>query len=113
MEPGAATFEVGSHVLTIEVEDIFFLKGLSIQGAPISLSSCRGGDMTTQELINRYCIPGTRISGKEIPIKAVVDDPLRIVLFTMQRLVGSEGPHQDSRAHVLYVIEAMEPTIFN
>ena len=76
-------FEVGAHVLTIEVEDIYFLIGLSRRGAPISLTSSRGGDITTQELINWYCIPGTRTSRKKIPIKAVVDGPLRRVLFTM------------------------------
>ena len=69
--------------------------------------------MTTQELIHYYCEPGTKMSGKKIPIKTVVDDALCTVLFTMQRLAGSQGNHQASRAHVLYAIEAMEPTIFN
>ena len=69
--------------------------------------------MTTQELINRYCIPGTRMSRKKNPIKAVMDDPLRTVLFTMQRLAGSQGPHRASREHMLYAIEAMEPILFN
>ena len=69
--------------------------------------------MTTQELINRHFIPGTRTSGKKNPIKAVVDDPLYTILFIMQRLAGSQGPHQASRAHMLYAIEAMAPIVFN
>ena len=85
-------FEVGYHVLTIEVEDIYFLTGLSRRGAPISLTSSRGGHVTTLELINHHCIPGTRMSRKKIPIKVVRDDPLRTLLFTMHRLVGSQGP---------------------
>ena len=76
-------FEVGAHVLTIEVEDIYFLTGLLIQGGSISLTSSCGGDMTTQELIDRHCLPGTRTLGKKIPIKAVVDVPLHTLLFTM------------------------------
>ena len=80
-------------MLAIEVEDIYFLTGLSRQGVPISLIGSRGGDVTTQELINHHCIPGTRTSGKKIPIKAVVDDPLCIVLFTMKRVAGSQGAH--------------------
>ena len=111
--PEKQYFEVGAHVLKIEVEDIYFLTGLSRWGAPISLISSRGGDITTQELINRHCIPGTRTLGKKIPIKAVVDGPLRTVLFTMQRVAGSQGVHQESRAHMVYAIEAMEPTVFN
>ena len=76
-------FEVGAHVLTIEVEDIYLLTELSRRGAPISLTGSRGGDVTTQELIDRYYLPSTRTSGKKIPIKAVVDLPLRTLLFTM------------------------------
>ena len=56
-------FEVGAHVLTIEVEDIYFLIGLSKRGAPISLIGSHGGDITTQELINHHFIPRTRTSG--------------------------------------------------
>ena len=100
-------------MLNSEVEDIYFLTGLSRWGAPISLAGSCGGDMTTQELINLYCIPGTRMSRKKIPIKAVVDNPLHTIIFTMQRLVGIQGPHHNSRAHMLYAIEAMEPTVFN
>ena len=100
-------------MLTIEVEDIYFLTGLSRWGSLISLTGSHGGDVTTQELINCHRIPGTRMYRKKIPIKEVVDDPLRTVLFTMHRLVGSQGAHQDSRAHMIYAIEAMAPTIFN
>ena len=106
-------FEVGAHVLTIEVEDIYFLPGLSRQGTLISLTGSRGGDVTTKELIDRHYLLVTRTSGKKIPIKVVVDLPLCTLLFTMQKLAGSQGPHQDSRAHMLYAIEAMAPTIFN
>ena len=106
-------FEVGAHVLTIEVEDIYFLTGLSRWGAPISLTGSRGGDITTQELINHHFIPGTRTTGKKIPIKEEVDGPLHTVLFTMQRVAGSQGVHQASRVHILYAIEAMAPTVFN
>ena len=70
-------------MLTIDVEDIYFLIGLSRQGAPISLTRFHRGDVTTQELINPHCILGTRTFGKKIPIKAVVNDPLCTVLFTM------------------------------
>ena len=76
-------FEVGAHILTIEVEDIYFLTCLLRQGAPISLTGSHGGDITTQELVNRHCILGTKALGKKIPIKAVVDGPLRTFLFTM------------------------------
>ena len=110
--PEQQHFEVGAHILTVEVEDIYFLTGLSRQGASISLTGSCGGDRTTQELINHHCIPSIRMYGNKIPIKEVIDDPLCTVLFIMQRLAGSQESHQYSRAHMLYAIEAMEPTIF-
>ena len=57
-------FEVGAHILTVEVEDIYFLTGLFGHGAPISLTESQGRDITTQELIVRHCFPGTKMSGK-------------------------------------------------
>ena len=76
-------FEVGAHILTVEVEYIYFLTRLSRRGAPISLTGSHGGDITTQDFINCHCIHETRKLGKKIPIKAVMDGPLWTVLFTM------------------------------
>ena len=58
--PEQQHFEVWDYILIVEVEDIYFLTGLSRRGAPISLIGSRGGDITTQEYIDRHCIPGTR-----------------------------------------------------
>ena len=65
--------------MTVEVEDIYFLTGLSRRGSLISLTSSQGGDVATKELIGSHCPPGTKMSGKKIPIKAVMDVPLRTV----------------------------------
>ena len=91
--PEQQYFEVGAHVLTIEVEDIYFFTRLSRRGTLISLTGSCEGDVTTQELIDRHYLPGTRTSRKNIPIKAVVDVPLCTLLFTMQRLARIQGPH--------------------
>ena len=104
---------MGAHIIIVEVEDIYFFTGLSRWGAPISLTGSRGGDITTRELIDRHYVPGTRTSGKKIPIREVMDGPLQTILFTMQRVAGTQGVHQDSRAHMLYSIEAMAPMVFN
>ena len=111
--PEQQYFEVGAHILTMDIEDIYFLNGLSRRGAPISLTGSHGGDITTRELIDRHCAPGTGTSGKKIPIKAVMDRALWTILFTMQRVAGSQGVYQDSREHMQYAIEAMAPIVFN
>ena len=46
--PEQQYFEVGAHILTVEVEDIYFLNFLSRWGAPISLTGSRGGDIITR-----------------------------------------------------------------
>ena len=51
--PEQQYFEVGAHILTVEVEDIYFLTSLSRRGAPISLIGSRGRDITTRELCTR------------------------------------------------------------
>ena len=91
--PEQQYFEVGAHILTVEVEDIYFLIGLSIRGAPISLIGSCGGDIITRDLIDRHYALGTGKSGKKIPIRALMDGPLQIVLFTMERVAGSQGVH--------------------
>ena len=81
--PEQQYFKVGAHILIVEVEDIYFLNGLSRWGAHISLTGSRGEDITTRELIYQHCVPSTCTSGKKIPIRAVTDRALWIVLFTM------------------------------
>ena len=83
VESKTTVFRGGEHILTVEVEDIYFLTVLSRWGAPISLTGSRGEDITTIELTDRHYVPGTGTSGKKIPIRAVIDRALRIVLFTM------------------------------
>ena len=53
------------------------------------------------------------MSGKKIHIKAIRDLPLRAILFTMQRVVGSQGAHQASQTDLLYALESMAPTVYN
>ena len=63
-------FEVGAHILTVEVEDIYFLIGLLRRDAPISLTGSRRGDITTQELIDRHCNPWDKDIREENPHKS-------------------------------------------
>ena len=63
--PNEQYFEVGGHILTLEVEEIYFLTRLSMRGVPISLADPRRGDITTKGLIfqfaNPIIMPTTRI----------------------------------------------------
>ena len=47
----------------------------------------------TQELIDRHYFLGNQMSRKKIPIKEVMDLPLRTMVFTIQQVIGSQGAH--------------------
>ena len=51
-------------------------------------------------------------SGK-IKIKSLVDIPLRTVVYTIGKMVGTMDTHLTSRSHMLYDLQCMELTVFN
>ena len=65
------------------------------------------------DLIDEYFLVGTHSQGGKIPIKHIVDRPLRVVAFSIDKVAGSRLAHLTTRAHMLYAVECMEPTIFN
>jgi hypothetical protein len=50
-------FHVGVHVISLDIEYIYFLIGLSHRGAHVTLTGARGGGMSMSEYICRYCEP--------------------------------------------------------
>jgi hypothetical protein len=49
-------FNVGAHTLTIDIEDIYFLTGLSKRGSYVSLTGSRRGGMKMSEYCREYCM---------------------------------------------------------
>jgi hypothetical protein len=50
-------FHVGVHVLSLDIEDIYFLTGLSRRGARVNLIGGQGGGLPMSEYIRRHCEP--------------------------------------------------------
>jgi len=58
-------FHVGVHVLSLDIEDIYFLTGLSYCGARVTLIGGRGGGLWMSKYIRRHCEPDAkRLKGK-------------------------------------------------
>jgi hypothetical protein len=106
-------FQIGPQMLNIELEDIYFLTGLSKRGAPIILSGQRAVPVPVEEYVANHCIPGSRLVGGRIVIKDVRDLPLRSILFSITNLVGSTSTHLASRSQMAYALQCVEPTLFN
>jgi len=113
-DPDLQVFQVGAHTLEIDIEDIYFITGLSKRGAPVVMSGQRSDvEFSMDDYIRRYCAAGTKKKAGRASILAVTDMPLRTILFTVMRVFGSLGAHADTKAQMNYAIECMEPRVFN
>ena len=68
-DPDQQHFVVGTHTLTIDIDDTYFMNGLSQKERQVVLSGSRGSDSTLDDLIDRYCSIGTHAQARKLPIK--------------------------------------------
>jgi hypothetical protein len=106
-------FHVGAHILSLDIEDIYFLTGLSHRGSHVTLTGNRGGGLPMSEYIRRYCEPEAERRSGKVSIRDVQDLPLRTILFTISQMAGSASPHMALQSYFQYAVECMEPRVFN
>jgi hypothetical protein len=51
-------FHMGVHTLTLDIEDIYFLIGLSHHGSQVTLTSSRGGGEPMDYYVSHHCVSG-------------------------------------------------------
>ena len=112
-EPDSQCFLVGDQYLEIEVDDIYFLTGLSRRGEPIEFGGRGGGGEPVESYIRDLCVEGTRRQGEKLLIQHVTDIPLRTILYTMTRIAGSTSAHLASKSQVMISIRAIEGVVFD
>jgi hypothetical protein len=61
-------FHVGVHTLSLDIEDIYFLTGLSQRGYHASLTGSRGGGLPMSEYCHQYCVPEAERSKGKVAI---------------------------------------------
>ena len=100
--------------LTIEVEDIYFITGLSRRGEVANLCShgFQGG-LTIDEYIAVYYYPDTEKVGSQIPTKSIQVLGLKAILLTLGRIAGLASLHQASWPLMFYAVECMRPTVYD
>jgi hypothetical protein len=106
-------FHVGVHVLSLDIEDIYFLIGLSRHGERVTLTGGRGGGSSMSEYIRRQCEADAERRKGKVAIRGVRDLILRTILFTIAWMVGSASPHMALQSYFQYDIECLEPQVFN
>lgn len=112
-EPDSQRVLVGDQYLEIEIDDIYFLTGLSRQGEPVEFGGRGGGGEPVESYIRDLCAEGTCCQGGKLPIQHVTDIPLRMTLYTMTRIIGSTSAHLASKSQVMISIRATEGVVFD
>ena len=88
-DPDSDSFHIDGMSITIEVEDIYFITGLSRRGEMVNLCS-RGprGGMTIDEYIAVYFYPDTETVGSQVPTNSIWVMGLKAILLTLGRIAG-------------------------
>lgn len=90
-------FMVGDQELTLELEDIYFITGLSRRGVTAMFTERGGGGESVDLYVREYCRhDAQKVSGK-LPISQVVSLPLKIILFMVTEIARSTTPHLASK----------------
>ena len=84
-------FDLQGEFLEVTLEDVYFISGLSRQGASVNLEGTGiGGDLlSVHNYIDIYGELGTQKRGSYIPIPRIRKFPLQVLASTIVRVVGS------------------------
>jgi hypothetical protein len=108
-------FVIDDETIPFEVEDVYFLTGLSHQGWEANLHGGRQGDasLTIQEYITVYCEEGTQKVASQIPIAWIRTVALRSVAYYLVRMSGTTAQHVISFPLMYYALECMRPIVYD
>ena len=113
-DPDSESFQIDGMSLTIEVEDIYFITGLSQQGEVVNLRSHGPGvGLTIDEYIVVYCYLDMKKVRSQIPTNSIQVLGLKAILLTLGRIAGLALLHQALQPLMFYTVECMRPTVYN
>jgi hypothetical protein len=108
------SFILDGQPLRIEVEYIYFLIGLSCWGEVVNLKSQGAGSrMKIEEYIDAHCVAGTPKVGSQLPIRAINNIILKIVVLMLNMITRSTSLHQASRPLMFYVVKCLRPIVYD
>jgi hypothetical protein len=106
-------FNLDRKPLSIELDDIYFITGLSHWGEVVNLKARgAGGDMTMEDHIVTYCVAGTNKVGSQLPIRAIENLSLKVVVLVLTWILGLTLLHQESRSLMFYAVECLRPIVY-
>ena len=113
-DPVDESFTLDEDPLHLEVDDIYFMTGLSRRGQEISLTGIGPKDLlTVREYTALYCMPDTRVNSSGVPIKFIRDLGLRAIVYTINRMAGSAAGHLATRPYMGLALSCLEPQLYD
>ena len=114
-DPDRLQFVIDDETISFEVEDIYFLTGLSRRGRELNLHGGGWGDssLTIQEYITTYCEADTQKVASQIPIARIETLALRSMAYCIVRMSGTIAQHVISHPLMYYSLECMRPTVYD
>lgn len=106
-------FVIGDQELELETSDIYFIAGLSRSGELVNLYGSRPIGASISSLLAKHCPEALKSNSGKIGISTVHNLTLRVLLLTINKVVGSQAVHETNKSKFLYAIDCTTPTIFN
>ena len=92
--------------LSLRVEDIYFITGLSRRGEIVKFRALGvGGGLTIDEYIAVHCLPYTEKVGSQVPMNYIQNLGLHVIVLVLAKIAKLASLHQDSRPLMFYVVE--------
>ena len=107
-------FQLGGIPLRLEVEDIYFITGLSLWGEVVNQRDHGvGGGITIEEHIAGYGIPDIENIGIQVLVNSIESLGLKVIILVLSNIAGLASLDQASRPIMFSVVECMRPTIYD
>ena len=108
-------FDLQGEVLEITSEDVYFISGLSRQGAPMNLEGTgRGGDpLSVHNYIDIYYELGTQKRASCIRIVHIRNFPLQVLMSTIVRVAGSSSLHLATQNQMRLAVDCMQGALYD
>jgi hypothetical protein len=101
-------FNLDVEPLRIEFKDIYFHTGFSCRAEVVNLKA-RGAEsgMNIEHYITTHCVVGTEKVGSQLPIRAINNLILKIIVLVLTQIIGLTLLHQESRPLMFYSVECL------
>ena len=107
-------FDLQGEALELTKYNIYFITGFYHRGGTVNLEDTRrGGDpLSMQYYVDTYFLHRTQKLRTCVPISQITSFPLKVMVSTVSRVVGSFALHLATQTHMQVAVECMQGTLF-